>query len=93
MGRVWHDETPATMPRLRRVVRFDTYDEAMRDARLRGACIVLDAHFRFWSTPTELTLLEIHSQMFRTLCDDLDHPPHPDKVVIRTPSTFGNPAA
>lgn len=94
MGRVWDDHPAALPPRpLRQVIRFDTYDAAMRDARLRGACIVLDAHFRFWSTPTELTLHEIHSQMFRTLCDELDRPPHPDAVVIRTPAAFGTPAA
>lgn len=90
MARIWED-TPAR--KIRPVQQFQTYDDALRDARLRSACIVLDAHFRFWSTPTELTLHEIHSQMFRVLCDELEQPPHPDRVVIRTPASFGNPAA
>lgn len=79
--------------RERQVVQCGTYDDAMRDARLRGACIVLDAHFRFWSTPTELTLLEVHSQMYRQLCQELTSPPDPLAVVISTPQSFGKPAA
>lgn len=92
MGRVWTDELRS--PRVdepRRLVMFDTLDEAQRDARLRGACAVLDAHFRFWSTPTELTLLEIHSQMFRQLSATLPNPPRPADIVVRTPATFGRP--
>lgn len=82
---------PARCPHRRPVEMFETLDEAVRDARLRGACQVIDAHFRFWSTPTELTLLEIHSQIFRRLCNDLDEPPHPDYVVLRTAPAVGRP--
>lgn len=94
MGRVWRDTPePRPAPAARSVLHFFTYDSAMRDARLRGACIVLDAHFRFWSTPTELTILEVHSQIFRTLCEELTTPPDPLAVVVSPPHSFGNPAA
>lgn len=86
MSRVWLEATAR-----RTVEMFDTLDDAQRDARLRGACQVIDAHFRFWSTPTELTLLEAHSQIFRRLCAELDEPPHPADVVIRTSPAFGRP--
>jgi hypothetical protein len=75
----------------RPVLAYDTYDDARRDGRLRGACVVLDSQHRFWSTPVELTLLEVHSQMFRHLCEVLAEPPHPDDVTISTPRAFGNP--
>lgn len=93
MSFVWTHQRnylPPVPPRA--VVQYQTYDAAMRDAKLRGACIVLDAHFRFWSTPTEMTLLEVHSQMYRQLCDELANPPDPLAVVISTPHAFGNPA-
>lgn len=93
MGTSWREPTHRPAPEHRAVVQYATYDTAQRDARLRGACIVLDAHFRFWSTPSELTLLEVHSQMFRQLFDELTDPPDPLRLVISTPSTFGNPAA
>jgi hypothetical protein len=92
MARTINDYTPPPTP-ARTVDQFPTYDLAMRDARLRGACIVLDAHFRFWSTPVELTILEVHSQIFRQLCDELAAPPEPLAVVISPPASFGNPAA
>lgn len=95
----WNDTdgTPPDMPRIRwprptrrrPVAMFDTYDEAKRDAALRGACIVLDAHWRFWSTPTELTLHDVHSAMFATLAEQAGE--RPAAVVIRTPPAFGRP--
>jgi hypothetical protein len=95
MGSVWRDTPePRPAPQPRTVVHFSTYDSAVRDARLRGACAIIDAHFRFWSTPTELTILEVHSRILRTLRDELITPADPLAGVIVMPAhSFGNPSA
>lgn len=48
----------------RREVRaFESWLSAEDDAHARGACMVFDVHFRFWSVPTELTLHQMHDQI------------------------------
>lgn len=78
----------------RTVLPFDHYDAARRDAVLRGACQIIDAQYRYWSTPVELTLLDIHSQIFRHLLDLAPDEPTPTTGLIRpTGETFGRPPA
>lgn len=93
MGRVLRDDDMPrrrpTEPDHRPVVSFDSWDAAQTDARNRGACIVFDVHYRFWSVPTELTILQTHSAIYRA-CLDESLPVH-TPTTIRPPAGFGAP--
>ena len=54
---------------VRSVRCFVSWDDAQTDARERGACIVFDCHYRFWSVPTELSIREAHSQIYHACLD------------------------
>lgn len=51
----------------RTVTPFVNLDDADKDRRLRGACILFDLHGLWWSVPTELTVHEVNRQVMAEL--------------------------